>query len=379
MRRVSPHCLTFIVAMLLAPTAYASGLTADSSLTQQFLYDSNPLRLDTDAEGIFGSTTAPSLTLSSTSPRHAFRSHTRVAANYFDDSVYNSIDASQDISYLRRNERWQAGAKVGFAYDTVRTSEISNFAVRAADIQSERWNFVPELAYRPSTRERLAVTGEYSTTRYDSSAFTNYELYSLNPSYERTLSPIYTGILGLHAQRYEADTQTTSRSDSFGPTLGLKATLTPRLTSELRAGALATDKRNDTTDQQLLNYVFRGSLKYKTSQDTAEFLARRAREPFGNGTETLLTTFGATLRHQLAPLLALKAEGKYHIADYEDEPGVNLDHSETIGGGLAYTLDERTELAADYRFRTETLTTIHDPVDQHLVMLSITYRPTLIE
>lgn len=377
--QIRSYAYSPMIALVLTALPCNAAPTAIADLSQQFVYDSNPLRLAHGAEGIFGSTTSPSLTLTSETPRGSISAQTRVTNNLFNDSAYNSVDLFEDITLTRQNARWQTGLGASFAYDTVRSSEITNFAINAPDIRSEKFTLTPKVAFRPNATERTALSGSFTTTHYDQTAFTDYQLYTLNPRYEHAFSPADTGLFGLYAQRYEADANVTSTSTSVGPQIGLQTSLTPHLRSELSAGALATDKRYDADEQHLLNYVFRGALTYKGEQDTLDLLTRRAREPFGNGTETLLTSLTLDARHRLNPLLSLKAQGKAQTADYESAPGTNLDHGETIGGGVAYALTQHTELAADYRYRSEKLTTIANPIDQHLVMLSLTYHPVLKE
>ena len=355
-----------------------SGFSADTGVTQTFLYDSNPMRLTNDEDELFGSTTSPKLALRWRTPRSIIESESRVDINVFDDSDYDSIDLNQTLLLSRSNERWTASVRGLLNYDTTRVSEVTNFSVNEPKIRSQKLGAAPEISYRPSQRSRLAIGANVTSLEYDNSRFTDYNVYTINPSYELKFDPRNTGSVTLNAQRYETTSGVDSQSDSYGPTLGWTHVVNPRLTLRASAGGLSTHKSGAGaagTDRHSWNYVFSGGVIYKGDQDVFDFTAIRAREPFGNGTETLLTTFAINERHALNPLVALKANAKYQQANYETLPGINLDYSYGVGAGVAYRLTPKAELSADYRYRLEKLTSIANQIDQHAVLLNLTYEP----
>jgi hypothetical protein len=378
--------LLSVCAAAVAQPAYAvgpaytkpGGVSFDTGVTQAFTYDSNPSRLTSGEDALFGSTTSPELAIRWKTPRTLIESASRVDVNVFDDSDYDSIDLNQKLLLSRSNERWGASLRGLLNYDTTRTSEVTNFSVNVPKVRSRKLSASPEITYKPSPRSRVALAATITDLQYDSTRFTDYNLYSVNPSYELRFDPRNTGTITLNAQRYQTTSGTNSKSDSYGPTLGWTHVVNPRLTLRASAGGLSNHKSGAGAvgaDRHSWNYVFSGSAVYRGDRDVFDFTATRAREPFGNGTETLLDTFAINERHMLNPQISLKANAKYQQADYETLPGINLDYSYGGGAGVAYRVTPKTELSADYRYRREQLTTISNEIDQHVVLLSLTYEP----
>jgi hypothetical protein len=385
MRTRLTHLLyAFAIAGLSAPTLAAGptlpkpgGFSVDTGVVQTFTYDSNPLRLTNGEDALFGSTTSPKLTLRWKTPRSIIESESRMDMNVFDDSDYDSLDLNQKLLLSRNNERWTASLRGLLNYDTTRVSEVTNFSINLPKVRSQKLSATPEISYKASQRSRFVLSGSASTLEYDSNRFTDYNTYSISPSYELKFDPRNTGTITLNGQRYETASGTDSASDSYGPTLGWTHVVNPQLTLRASAGGLSNHKTGAGagTDRHSWNYVFSGGVIYKGDQDVFDFTATRAREPFGNGTETLLDTFAINERHALNPLVTLKANAKYQQANYETLPGINLDYSYGAGAGLAYRITPKAELSADYRYRQEQLTTISNAIDQHVVLLSLTYEP----
>ncbi len=372
--------LVIACATLAAPMATFAAKDATLSLSQQTVYDSNPLRLPTGAESLFGGTSATTLTLTHATPMNAVESTSTVQANYFDDSAYNSIDWFETLRLSRDTARWQAGITGKLAYDTTRTSEITNFAQNVPDVRSRKLALAPEISFKADSRTRLKLMTSATDVSYDNNAFTDYALYTLTPSYEYKLSEQHTAHVDLRAQRYETTEGAALYSDSVGPMVGIRSSFNRSLSGGLAMGAVHVDKHGEgagSDDRDLWNYVFRGTLRYQEAATVWDASATRAREPFGNGTETLLDTFTLNRSQQINPSLKLDAQGKYQSADYSGSPGVNLDHGLTLGGGLSYRLTEHSDLSGEYRYRDEKLTNVTGNIAQHVVMLTLAHRPEL--
>jgi len=361
-----------------APVATPEGFSAEARGTQRAVYDSNALRNPFIEQEIFCSTTSPELMLRWKTPTSLVESNSRVNANFYDESAYNSVDMHQKLLLSRNNQRWLASLRAKFDRDTTRTSELTNYNLNIAKVYSTRLGIAPQIAFRPSTRNGWLLNATVNNVTYNNDAFTDYNIFSISPSYERRLDQQNTVVVTLNTQRYETASGADSRSDSYGPSLGWNSLLSPRLTLRANAGALATKKSgaNAGTDPRSWNYVFSGTLAYKGDQDSLDLTATRAREPFGNGTETLLDTFSATHEHRLSEALTLNARAKYQTADYSSQPGTNLDDGITTGAGVAYSITDHVDLNADYNYRNEGLTGISTRIDQHIVMLGISYQPS---
>lgn len=355
------------------------GFSGDTSITQTFSYDSNPLRLNTNEDALFGSTTSPELTLRWRSPVSIVESETRVDVNVFDDSDYDSTDLEQKLYLQRRNERWTASLRGSFAYDTTRTSEETNYTVNIPKVRTTRLTGSPEIAFKSSEQSRWVIGADATTVHYDNAAYTDYDFYMARAAYEYNIDPLNTLSFGVNGQHYEATEGAGDSSDSIGPTIGWIHVINPRLALRAYAGALATTKNaGGGSDEDTWNYVFSGSATYRGDQDVFDFTVSRSRAPFGNGTETLLDSVSIEERHRLNELVTLKANAKYQQADYETSPGINLEHSYGGGLGIAYRITEKTEIGADYRYRREQLTNVADDIDQHMVLINLSYAPNWI-
>lgn len=356
-----------------APGGFSSEIKGSETLS----YDSNPLRVVSGEKSLFGSTTTPELVLRYKTPLTEVEADTTVEANYFNRSQFNSVDLHEKLMLKRQNERWTTSLRGIFDYDTTRTSEITNYGINIPKVRSTHVGATPQVTFRPNPRDALSLSANIEDTSYDNNAYTDYTIYSISPSYEHSFDQYNKGRIAMRAQRYETNSGTSQRSDSIGPTLGWTTILTEKLTAHAEAGAQSIEKSGaNTSGSDGWNYVFSTSLNYRGQQDTLSLRATRALEPFGNGTETLLTSFGITERHAINPKLSLNGEARYQIADYSSPPGVNLDHGVTAGGGLTYKIVDNVDLDASYKYRSEDLTNTSGSIDQHIVMLGVTVHPT---
>lgn len=360
------------------PSPIPGGLTTEMRASETFSYDSNPTRVAEGAEALFGSTTSPQLIVRYKTPRTEFEADSRVDVNFFDRSVYNSTDFHETLQIRRRNERWLAALRGTMDYDTTRTSELSNYGLNLPKVRRTRLGVAPQLAFRPNERDAWLLNASVMDSSYDQRAYTDYHVYAASPAYEHKFNAYNKGTLSLNAQRYETQSGVALTSDSVGPSLGWTSQLTEQFTVRLAAGVERTLKRGDAIhgEETDWDYVYSGGFSYKGNRDTLETTATRAQEPFGNGTETLLTSLSVSERHSINPNLALTARALYQSADYSAPTTVNFDHGLTLGAGASYTLAENADLDASYQFRQEHLTRIHSPVEQHVVMLGVTIHPS---
>lgn len=352
-----------------------SGFSTEASISETFSYDSNPLRVSTGETDLFGSTTSPQLVIRRETPRSSFESDTQVDINQFNHSEFNSVDLHQKFELGTHNERWAASVRALIDYDTTRTSELTSYALNLPRVHRTKLTAAPQLTFKPNTTDSWSLNATASDVKYDNNAYIDYTIYSLTPSFSHRFDAQNTATIALPVQRYASTSGSKQTSQSIGPTIGWSTTITPRLTAQLTAGAQTTHKTGSNAgDADSWNYIYAGKILYKGQQDVIDFTAIRAREPFGNGTETLLTTVRAKARHAINPKLGLTADAMYRTADYEAAPGINLDHGWNAGGGFNYRLREDLDLDVTYNFKRERLTTITNNVDEHTVMLGATYR-----
>lgn len=371
---------TALIASGVASSAYAAdkapgGFSAETRGTETLSYDSNPLRTVTGSQDLFGSTTSPQLILRYKTPLSEIEADTKVDANYYNHSAFNSVDLHEKLTLSRSNERWTASVRGLIDYDTTRSSEITNYGLNIPKVRSTRLSAAPQILFRQDERNSWKLDAKVEDTTYNNNAYTDYSIYSISPSYEHSFDRYNKGQISVRAQHYQTNSGVDQQSDSFGPTLGWTAIFSDKLSAHAEAGIQSIEKSGaNQAGTDGVNYVFSGNVKYHGVQDDLSLNASRALQPFGNGTETLLTSFGVRERHAINEKFSLNANAVYQLADYDKPPGVNLDHGYTLGGGMAYKIIETVDLNADYRFRSEDLTNA-GTVDEHVVMLGLTLHP----
>jgi hypothetical protein len=265
-----------------------------------------------------------------------------------------------------------------FDYDTVRTSELTTFGVNIPNIQHTGFSVAPRISYSPTLADKIAVDGSMSRSIYDNRAFTDYDLFSVKPSYAHNFDPNNTGTFAVEAQRYMATVANGSTVDSIGPTVGWLSALTPKLTLAVNGGIQKSmqDATATASSASAWNYIFGGDLSYKGLKDTTDLLASRSQYPFGNGTETLLTSFGLTESHALNPYISLNGSLLYQFA--KEPPGVtsfNLNTQSIGNAGLAYHVLPHIDITASYQYRDESLTNGGGSVKDQSAMIGLTYHP----
>lgn len=351
------------------------GFSYSASIGETFSYDSNPLRVTNSPDALFGSTTSPRLVLRKKTERSYLEADTQLDQHLFNRHAYNSTDLHEKLLLTTENTRWVASVRGVADIDTTRTSELTNYALKLPKVTRTKLGATPELTYKSTPMDHYSIRATAAHITYDHDAYNDYDLYALSPSYTRKLDTFRDVRVTFNARRYKTTSGGALRSDSFGPMLGLTTKHSPRLTTRLSAGAEKSRKRgaNAGSNANDWNYVFGVETHYRNARDQLTLAATRARQPFGNGTETLLTRVSLRERRTLNPTLAATLDAGYQTADYTTEPGINLDHGFDAGAGLAYHLTHDVDLTANYQFRNEQLTHTRGAIDQHVVLLGVRY------
>src|SRR6185312_7261655 len=89
-----------------------------------------------------------------------------------------------------------------------------------------------------------------------------------------------------------------------------------------------------------LQYVYASDLTFKGQQDTTDLATSRSNYPFGNGTESLLTTFSLSETHILNPNFSLTGNASYQSAHYQSSVSGDLQYLVSGSGGLTYHATE---------------------------------------
>ena len=120
--------------------------------------------------------------------------------------------------------------------------------------------------------------------------YSDYNVYSVTPTYVHNFDPRNAGVFAVQAQRYDTTGMNKSTNDTVGPSIGWIAALTPDLTAKATGGfqeakqsggnTLGGDTVMDAAVYLLGRYQLYGHLR-----DTVSFLASRSEYPLGNGLE----------------------------------------------------------------------------------------------
>jgi hypothetical protein len=342
-------------------------------------WDSNPLLVPTGEKPLFGSITAPEFIISENTPDIHLNLDTLLDENIYDQSAFNSTDLHEALKFSDQVEQWSAGLQSHVDYDTTRTSELTTFGLDLAGVRHFGASLSPEIAFSPTSVDKFSLIGTAAMARYDNSAFTDYDLFTISPTYSHNFNPLNTGTLSLEGQRYQTASGPGQATDSLGPALGWISALTPTLKVQLEAGVQKSEQSGNisTSSDSNWDYIFSADLGYTGEQDTTHLVASRSQYPFANGTETLLTSFAATEVHTLNPDFALNLAGSYQLADDIPVSGINLDYQASASVGLTYHLYEHLDVTSSYQYKDESLTNVSSTIRENVVMFGLTYHPAM--
>jgi len=357
------------------------GVTLQAVGSETGSWESNPLMQFGKTKSLYGSITTPELIVNDKTPTSLLSVDALLNENIFNQSSFDSTDFHDKLGFNTQTQRWGAGFQEQTDYDTTRTSElfptglngvIFNKAVRHFGISG-----APQVSFSPNATNKFALAGSAAFVTYDNPVFANYDLFSVTPSYTHNFDPLNAGVFSLQAQRYQTTNGPPVFDDSIGPSIGWIGTLTPRLSAKATVGFQESRQFGSGAVQASWSpqYTFATDIGFKGQQDTTHFLASRNNYPFGNGTESLLTSFSLTEIHDLNQRFALNAGATYQSATYQSTAVGNLDYQVIGNGGLTYHATDRLDVAATYQYRRETLVGTPGNAQDNMVTFGLIYRP----
>lgn len=354
------------------------GFIAQPMIGQTASWNSNPLLLLSGARQLYGSITTPELIISDRTPDKQLNLDTQINENVFNQPEFNSTDLHSKGNFNALRQIWGAGVSGQFDYDTTRTSEPSIYGFRNTQIV-RHWDIsvTPQITYSPLPTDKFGLSGSALTSQYETSVFTDYEVFSITPIYTHNFDPLNAGLVKFTAQHYQAIQGPRSTYDTMGPSVGWIATLTPRLSANASVGVelVQQDLAGVPTKPWSAQYVFSTDITFTGEQDKADLAASRSEYPFGNGTESLLTNFTVSDSHSLNENFSLNAQINYEYADYQSTFTGNLQSLASASGGLTYHATDHLDVTGTYQYRYETLTGIDANIVDHSVNLGLVYHP----
>jgi hypothetical protein len=235
----------------------------------------------------------------------------------------------------------------------------------------------PSVSFRSSAIDTISLSGSVNASRYEGNAFTNYNTYTVTPSYVRQFDPNNSGNISIQVYRYQTTRNNASRKDSWSPHLGWQTTFTPRLSATASVGAQASRQYiyGISTTSWTWNTVFSGGLSYAGEQDNLSFSASRSNSSYGNGTDALQTSFSMMDSHKINPRVSLSFGAGYMTSEYEAAVVGSMDSMMNSNFGITYRLTDDFDLMANYKYRYETLVNRSQSVQDHAVTIGLTFRP----
>jgi hypothetical protein len=357
-----------------------SGSTIQAIGTQSFYYNTNPLLLTTGASALWGSITSPELIVGDKTPTSLAALDTIFSSNNFNQSDFNSNDVHSKLNLSDQNERWTTSFQGNVDYDTTRTSEISIYNnVNTLPVRHLGESFTPDVTYNFLPTDKLGLTGNYSQSTYGNTTFTDYDSYSVTPSYTHNFDARNAGIFSLEAQRYSALDNGTDITDTVGPSVGWQTIFTDRLSGNAAIGFQETrEKTSLDSTPWTTEYNYAAGLNYKGIKDLLNFDASRSEYPFGNGTEALLTQVNLKETHNINSLFSIGGQGGYQSATYPQNADGDLKSLITGSGNLTYHATDHIDIAATYVYEDETLIGNSSSAHSNTALLSVTYHPANI-
>ncbi len=358
--------------------AHASGLTVQGIFSETPSYDSNPLLLTSGAKPLYGSTTSPELILNSSTQSLQVNADTLVNANAFNQIAFNSVDLHSSASVRGEGELWSAGIAEKTDFDTTRTSELSNFDLTTRPFRHLGFEVDPEVSFNPDPIDKVSLAGSYALSQYQNTVFSDFDLYSIAPTYVHNFDPLNAGVFTVQAQHYNTTDNARNTTDTVGPSIGWISALTPEIAAKITFGAQTSRQTQAGTPSSGwdLQYIFSGDLTFKGERQTAEVVASRAEYPYGNGSEALLTSVLATETYRLNEVLAFNCGAGFESSEYQVDQTGNLQSEWTANLGFTYAVNDQMNVTTAYQFRYETLQNIAPRAEEHVLTVSLAYRLT---
>lgn len=333
-----------------------------------------------NSDALWGETTSPELILARSTALSKMSFDTRFDESVFSRSAFDTSDVHENANASIKNERWQAGLKGTFDYDTTRTSELSNYSLQPVLSRHTGLSVAPQITFTPTQLDALSIAGSFVSSRYTKyDLFTDYETFTVSPSYKRMLDPNNAGILSMQAQRYQTTRNNETQVDSLSSSLGWQYALSQRYTANASAGAQATRQYSwgAVTGPWTWEYIFSGGFSFHGLTDTLDVSASRQQFPYGDGTEALQTSVSVNESHNLSPTVSLNVGASYLTSHYQTAANGNLKTMTDGHLGAAYHMTPTMDLTMDYRYRYETLVNRSQSAKSNIATIGFVYKPCL--
>lgn len=347
------------------------------SLSETPLWNSNPLMLRQNVQDIYGSETKGIFGFQRALITTKIKAEIAAVRNQYDQSEYNSTDLYAKASIEKTLlQRLTFGLVGNYDHDTTRSSEITTFGQDVGTARRDSFNLQPSIFYSLSPRALIGVSGGWKETRYESSTLTDYGIVTLMPTFRYNLTPLQIVTITIQGQRFSILENSNQYTDAFGPYLSWEYNFHPLWTLNLSLGALKSKSygAGPTESEWQQNMIYGSTLRYKGLRNIVEISVLKSRQPYANGTESLLTTIDANEKYIINPTLDFTIKGSYQTAEQPPEVTGNLDSAWGGSAVLNYQIGPNWNVNTSYKYRQEKLTGRDDQAKQHIVRMGLTYQ-----
>lgn len=366
-------------SLLPPPPTGIAPLTLETDITQTGSYASNTLLSVTPVKPLYGSTTSPEFSLKAMTPASLLGLDARIDRSFFNQRTFNSTDAHTNTTLSTQNKRWFAGFVQNMDYDTTRTSETTGFGLNPLAIRHLGLSEAPQIIFNPTETDSFSLRGAITTSTYANKVYTDYTTLSFTPSYTRRLDERNTVSLLGNAQRYLTTSNSGTRVDTIGPSIGWASALSQRLQVNFSVGRQISRQIQPlvATTPWKQQSTFAGGLTFRGEQDTIKIDASRAQFPYGNGTQALQTAISGTETHNLTPRLSLNVGANYNHSTYPVSSSGTVKTLTGASTGLTYNVTRDLDLKTTYEYRHESFITTPQTAHDNAVTVNLVFHPNL--
>jgi len=367
------------------------GLTIQTLLTESLEHDSNLVLAPTNVRSVNGSVTSPQLIVTSDTPSAHFDTNTTVNLNEFDLPHYSSTDVHSQLHLSDKTAFWSAQLGSTFDYDTTRTSEQTTSGENVAGIRHTAITVSPQVGYYVSPIDQLVLAATATGARYGSQTiYTNYDNFSLTPTYNHIFDPADIATVSLVANRFETVQNSKVTFNDYGASAAWQKYFSPTFNGSIGLGGI---KREGTVDATAVNplvstgivdFTVTANVALTLQQDIVTLLTTREPAPISVKTEAEVTKFVFSETHFVTPRLELDLNTTLQYSDYPHNlPSYYLQKRYISANVMAlYHLTSVASVSLSYTYRNQhtangSAETINSyaPENSNNFMISVSFSP----
>lgn len=373
--------MLFAIVTLGSTAAQAAEWYVESQVQTQTSYDTNVRLSPTDKIDTAAGMVSPEVRIGRRTEALDLSLLGRADLNgYLDPSSLSSVDGKLRFTGNYTTPRDKLGLETGVNHDTTLTTEVTDTGDLTEAARVTTVDVVPSWSHALSEIDTIDVAAGYVNTSYDTDSLTDYVFYSGQVGWSRRVTEIDTLQTVAYTGRFEAEDSGDTTADIVGLLFGWSRQFSEQVSARLAVGPEYVISRFDEaggreTDRQL-GYRIDGVLAYQMDELTRlDLSGSRKTEPSGSGETVTRNQLQVALIHRVDPLFTVRLDAT--VLQNRDT-GSNSGNSDrfyyAIQPRAIWRLDQDTDLAASYRFRSQDFSDNRDTASSHAVFLTLTHR-----